>query len=339
MWLWVEEGNFNRISVAKLFAFLQKSNNYEEILSRLIQIDKNLTVGTSVILALIFDSQLYVCNLGNCRALMCKTDENDALSVHQLSVDHNIFNESERKRLAELGIDTQSMQQGSFECTRCIGCYSSKAGYKDSLYLSGATSEPVISDPEIIGPISLDDSCRFLVLMSGGMCKTLHDIFPGKPNDINRSIIQTIVEQFRSQSTIAGVAQSSVYRIVQMHHDTYMRQAEQCKFHARDDVTLLVRNFNFPMPNALKSQRFDPVSHVDSTLTSSTSTFIDTNSSIQTNSPTSSNGPIDTIDKNKKIKPYVDFTNYYKLVAEAKARNELDTTIQFDWTPFHSEMM
>lgn len=84
---------------------------------------------------------------------------------------------------------------GLFHSTRCIGCYIGKAGFKDSSYLSGASSEPVTSEPEIVGPIAVDESCRFLVLMSGGLCQTLREIYSNEINIVNREIIQTIVEQ------------------------------------------------------------------------------------------------------------------------------------------------
>lgn len=87
------------------------------------------------------------------------------------------------------------MKIAPFHSTRCTGCYIGKAGFKDSSYLSGATSEPVISQPEIVGPIAMDESCRFLVLMSGGLCKTLHDIYSNESNIVNKEIVKIIVEQ------------------------------------------------------------------------------------------------------------------------------------------------
>lgn len=128
---------------------------------------------------------------------MCKTDANDVLRVIQLSVDHNTSNEDEVLRLSQLGLDARSLKQGPFLSSRCIGCYNGKAGYKDSIYLSSATSEPVLSTPEIVGPIPVDDSCRFLVLMSGGLCKTLQDIYSNETNIVNKEIIKIIVEQVR----------------------------------------------------------------------------------------------------------------------------------------------
>lgn len=67
------------------------------------------------------------------------------------------------------------------------------------------------------------------------------------------------------QSTLTGVAQAVVDRVVRIHHDVYMRGVMDCNTPVqtgRDDITLLVRNFNFPLPNALASPtlnvRFDP---------------------------------------------------------------------------------
>lgn len=212
-------------------------------------------------LALIFNSKLYVCNIGNCRALLCKSDENNVLRVIQLSVDHNVANDEERQRICKLGLDPQALKQGPFHSTRCIGCYIGKSGYKDSSYLSGAASEPILSQPEIVGPITVDASCRFLVLMSGGLCKTMCDIYTNELSVVNREIVQFIVEQFRIQSTLSGVAQSAVHKLQQTHHDTYMRQ-DNPTFNSREDITLLVRNFNFPMPNAISpNPRKNNVSH------------------------------------------------------------------------------
>lgn len=124
--------------------------------------------------------------------------------------------------------------------------------------MSSATAEPIISQPEIVGAIPIDDSCRFLLLMSGGLCSTLHDIFSqNDANLVNREIVQVAVEQFRVQSTLMGVSQSTVHAIVQRHHDSYMRQVEEnnnSTFKIREDITLMVRNFNFPMPNAIQKK-------------------------------------------------------------------------------------
>lgn len=159
-----------------------------------------------------------------------------------------------------------------FFTTRCIGAYAGKGGYRDCSYLSAASTEPIASEPEIVGAIPLDDSCRFLLLMSSGLCRALYDICADPDGcrgiddaaaDIiatNKECVQLAVEEFRVQSTLSGVAQASVNRVAQMHHDSYMRRVHNghrtdddgVQLQRRDDITLLVRNFNFPMPNAIQ---------------------------------------------------------------------------------------
>lgn len=294
-------------------------------------------------LTLIYNSQMYICSIGNCRALLCKTDENNVMRVNQMCVDHNVHNEDEALRLSQLGIDIQAMKQSPFQSTRCIGCYSGKAGYKDNSHMSGASSEPVVSQPEIIGPIPLDDSCRFLVLLSGGLRRILHDIYPNEAHAVNRELVQMIVEQFRTQSTLSGVSQSVVHKVVQMHHDTYMRQVDDPPFQGRDDITLLVRNFNYPMPNAIHTQR-NRSNHLQGVMmhrspatqsttffsSSNRSSIIDTTNTYYTNSSTSSTEPSATIDRNRKVRPYVDFTDYHRNVEAARLNGTLSASIEFD---------
>ena len=43
------------------------------------------------------------------------------------------------------------------ECTRCIGDYSVKGGYKENDFLRAASSEPAIAVPDIYGPVPLSE--------------------------------------------------------------------------------------------------------------------------------------------------------------------------------------
>ncbi len=52
------------------------------------------------------------------------------------------------------------LRLGNQEHTRCLGHYLVKGGYKEFEELVCATSEPVISEPEIAGGIPLDGSHR-----------------------------------------------------------------------------------------------------------------------------------------------------------------------------------
>uniref|UniRef100_A0A1B0EYZ2 Uncharacterized protein n=1 Tax=Phlebotomus papatasi TaxID=29031 RepID=A0A1B0EYZ2_PHLPP len=246
---------FRQYEIPEGISQYEISQKYKNILDELKQINEELSVGTSVVIALICHKKLYIANIGNCRALLCKNDANNVLRVVQLSVDHNLYNEDEILRLCQLGLDTQALRQAPLSCTRCIGSYMNKSGYRDCDFLSGASAEPVISQPEIVGAIPVDDTCSFLILMSGGLCKTLQEIFSTEVSQVNKEMIQMAVEQFRTQSTMAGVAQSVVHKIVQFHHDLYMEHVQErgsgetpLPFTRRDDITILIRNFNFVMP-------------------------------------------------------------------------------------------
>lgn len=302
------------------------SQQYKHVLDELSKIDDELTVGTSVVIALIHNSKLYIGNIGTCRALLCKNDENNVLRVTQLSVDHDLSNPDEEQRLKALGLDVKALKQSNgLYATRCIGNYMGKAGYKDSTYLSGASSEPVLSVPEIVGPIKMDESCRFLILMSKGLCKTLVDIFEMESSLVNKEVVKIAVEYFRSQTTLMGVAQSVVNNISLQHYDTFMEE-KGGRFNSRDDMTLLIRNFNYPIPNGKRPSQSRSASDTNSTVISETYTT--------TNSTTTSeyNGLYVTQDETRqhKVMPYVDFSEYYKLVEEAKAKGTLPKGIDFD---------
>jgi len=64
------------------------------------------------VVALVYRGRLYVANVGDSRALLCKTDSNQVLRVVQLSLDHDLRNEDELLRLSQLGLDVESIRQG-----------------------------------------------------------------------------------------------------------------------------------------------------------------------------------------------------------------------------------
>jgi TAK1-binding protein 1 len=166
------------------------AQKYEDVLNRLNSINKELTIGSSVLVALMTNNKLYISNLGVGRALLVKDDvKNEAsLRVIQVTVDHNLSNEDELLRLCSLGLDAASLRN-ELASTRCIGNYMGKGGYKDSEFLSQAVSEPISSTPEVIGPVFIDQSARFLLLLSGGLCKVLQQLFSDDLNIVNKELV------------------------------------------------------------------------------------------------------------------------------------------------------
>lgn len=82
-------------------------------MDRLKTLNYELSSGATSVLALIFNDKLYVANVGDCRALLCRTDSNGVLRVVQLSVDHDLNNEDELLRLSQLGLDVEKIRQSN----------------------------------------------------------------------------------------------------------------------------------------------------------------------------------------------------------------------------------
>lgn len=74
-------------------------------IDRINKSTRQLSCGTSAAVALIVNNKLYVANVGDSRALLCKTDKHGVHKVIQLSVDHDLTNEDELLRLENIGLD------------------------------------------------------------------------------------------------------------------------------------------------------------------------------------------------------------------------------------------
>lgn len=319
-----------------------------QVVEEIKKINYILSSGTAVALALIYNNKLFVANVGNCRVLLCKSDPNSVLKVVQLTIDHDLKNEDELLRLSKLGIKLQDLRKhchlGNQENTRCLGNYLVKGGYKEFEDLCMASQEPVIAEPDICGGIQIDESCRFLLIMSAGLFKCIEEATGSQ--QVNQYIAQCVVEQFRDQATLTSVAQAVVDKVVRLHHDWHMSNSMSNSSSRtlgsakREDITLIVRNFNYPLPNALNTQG---TMHERSLGNSNRSSqFSDDNQSvrsqgtlvnqtIETNhneTDDSSSTPDDRnesdtgIGADKKIKPYVKFADFNEKF-EAALKNGL----------------
>lgn len=258
-------------------------------------------------------------NLGTCRALLIKNDERngDILRVIQVTDDHNLSNPLEMDRFRELVQDPSSLKCDA--PTRCIGYYMGKGGYKDSEMLSQSIKEPILSESDVIGPITIDDQCRFLLLISSGLCKVLTHLYSDDLNVANRELVSLVVQQLNRQSTLVGVAQSVVNHISQLHHDLFMKSKSlgQQPFNSRDDMTLIIRNFSFEMPNSIENSK-----------SSTMSSTLDTNNTSYSSTNTSKTCSYDK--NNMKTKAYVSFDDYFANVEKAKKEGKLPANIEFD---------
>ncbi|CAH0555921.1 unnamed protein product [Brassicogethes aeneus] len=302
-----------------------------EKLERLKYLNNELECGTTAAVALICNDKLFVANVGNCRVLLFQTDQNNVLKVVQLSVDHDLKNEDELLRLSQIGVNINKLRKGSHlgnqESTRCLGNYSVKLAYTECDELSTATQEPVTSEPDIHGGILLDESCRFLLLMSSGLYKSIEEAT--RTDQVNKFIAQCVVEQFREQSTLAGVAQAVVDKVVHMHRDWFMSSTANAVYTKREDMTLVLRNFNYPLPNAITSpsKSYNPIvmsNEVYKNTLTANSTITNTTSSSEENLID------DGIGADLKIAPYVDFSEFYNNFKIAKDSGTLPQGIEWE---------
>lgn len=355
---WLAERTSLQYEIPSDMSSYEAYRKFPHLVDKLNALNCELSAGTTAVVALVYRGRLYVANVGDSRALLCRTDTNGVLRVMQLSVDHDLRNEDELLRLSQLGLDVEKFRQGSRlgnqENTRCLGNCLVKGAYKEFDELESATQEPVIADPEIHGGINLDESCRFLLLMSDGLYKSLEEAT--RTDQVNKDIAQMTVEQFRVQSTLTGVAQAVVDKIVRIHHDVYMSDTTNGKCTVggkRDDITLLVRNFNFPLPNALNSPtnavvRFNPIvttvatllwsgGEENSTIENSLTDRSATNSTSDPNNDTSTSDSSSNLfsdrpkplDRNRRIDAYVDFSDYFDKVVKARSEGTLPLNIEF----------
>ncbi|KAG8175372.1 hypothetical protein JTE90_021479 [Oedothorax gibbosus] len=327
---------------------IEAIKQFPETVQRLKTVTEEIQSGTTAVVALILEDKLYIANVGDSRAILCTEDKDNKISICQLSSDHTFSNEDELLRLSHLGLDVEKLKQqpktGLQNCTRCIGNYTVKGGYKEFDNLSEAEDEPIIAEPNIVGGIQIDEKCKFLLLMSDGFYKSLEEA-TGTSNT-NAMIVNMVLEQFSEQSTLNGVAQAVVDKVVRIHHDAFMRDTDVPKrCQKRDDITLLVRTFNCSLPNAHSNalDRSFSSSSLNKTVSdqeaSNSLTFDNTNSekgSVEDNiifsnedmsltSSTESAGPQVlfqpltnmSLDEDGKVKPYVDFSDFYAAVEEA----------------------
>jgi TAK1-binding protein 1 len=312
---------------------------------RLKHVNAAVCASTTAVVALLYGNGLFVANVGDSRAVLCKEESGGRYSALQLSVDHDMNNEAELQRLQRLGVDVEANRNGRLlgtnqSTTRCIGNYYVKGGFKESELLASASEEPVIAEPEI-EHLLLDEKCQFLILMSAGFYQALEEATGTR--DANQDIVDMIVAEFRVQRTLPGVAQAVVNKVCRLHQDNFFRGSNSCL--KVEDMTLLIRNFRHPLPNGITGNSIapsfgeltisvgpelelpgkesdgtlvsaDPWTPSNETRTGSTSSSEFTDKRFQ---------DADNVlslekDEEGRIAAYVDFTEFYEAIEEAKSK-------------------
>jgi len=230
--------------------------HYPSVMQQIETLNDTIKGGTTALVVVILNEKLFVANVGDSRALLCQYDNQNKLMVQQINEDHNICNLNEVKRLEKLGLDVESLKSNSkLRFTRCIGNYSCKGGYKDNKALKDASTEPIIATPDIYGGISLDKiKDGFIILMSSAVYKSYEEAIGGE--FVNEEIADLVAVHLRSSERITGVAQKVADKIALHHLKTFGVKHKS----NRNDMTLIVRNINFPVLDKLPSTSYSEIS-------------------------------------------------------------------------------
>lgn len=296
---------------------------------QLRQLDLETLVGASATVSVLLDNKkLFVANAGDVRTVVCSTRSNGDIRAIPLFIDHTINNEDEVLRLSQLGLDKKDVAKIT-EKTRCLGFHQVKGGYKEVDCLRNGKDEPVLSCPDCLGPFQVLPDHLFMLIFTSSLVQCLEQI----TNDVNIELCRITKEQFAENTTVSGVAQSVVDKIVRMHREHFETEKvdeDNIDELRREDISLLVRNFNTKLSNAHKRRSGTNLNNLDATTplaaevennnvetpkpalppttsaatrsstttTSSASTFVKQTSSL-------------SVDEDGKIKPYVDFSHFH----------------------------
>ncbi|KAJ8001642.1 hypothetical protein DPEC_G00171590 [Dallia pectoralis] len=258
--------------------FHQLTPQSQKMSEKLTELEQEVCGGATAVVALMLDNKLYIANVGNNRALLCKSASDGQNQVIQIGRPHTTENEDELQRLVGLGLDVSRLRQAGViagqSSTRRIGDYRVKYNYSEIDLLSAAKSKPIIAEPEIQPSQSLEGLTGFLLLMSEGLIKALESAHG--PEQANQEMVAMVAAELAQQGSLEAVAQSVVERVKRLHHDVYAagrQRAASCSRH--EDMTLLIRTINYTLADGAvtptQGGRIYPVSVPYSICASSTS--------------------------------------------------------------------
>ena len=100
-----------------------------------------------------------------------------------------------------------------------------KGGYKEIDLLSKVENEPVLAEPEIHGGFEIQMHHLFLLVYSKPLADCMEAIMGNKEKhsstDVSTELCKITLDQFSENTTVSGVAQSVVDKVVRMHREVF----------------------------------------------------------------------------------------------------------------------
>jgi len=220
---------------------------------RLQALEKVTLTGASATVAILLDeNRLNVAYVGDTRAVVASRRPSDSsIRALQLTVDHVIgSNQDEALRLSQLGLDIGSAfcSLGNHGYTRCLGYHKVKGGYKERDLMQKVVDEPVQAFPDH-QYLRVEPHHLFLLIYTRSLADCMARVLDTQdPQEIADELCALTFKQFSANTTVSSVAQSTVDKIVLMHHEVFETSALPASSASetlrREDISLLVRNFH-----------------------------------------------------------------------------------------------
>lgn len=203
-------------------------NDYPKLNERLKQLKKKLSMGFCCIIAVINTRRIYVANIGDNRAIICKDDNN--LSI-ELSIRHDFKNQDEIERLKNLSIDIEAMLKnqrlGNMSLTRCLGNIIIKENYQNFIDLKHAANVPILCRPSVRS-IPRDDSLLFLIIATSNLFETFekhYNFLRGSVNDELLNIILELISEKNDLKIIPDLVCQEIFKFDNKASPSFCNQA------------------------------------------------------------------------------------------------------------------
>lgn len=160
------------------------------------EINQKIRQGTTALVVMIINQDLYVLNCGSSLALAMNSE-----NVVQLNTNlHNKDNAIENQRLKNLGVDPDTV----LNPTRAIGDLQRTHLYEETPAFKNAKGPPVISTPDV-QYFRIDPSWRHIVLLSDGVIQNLKEV---EVENIPTEVSVRLIEDHTLTSTAQALADS-----------------------------------------------------------------------------------------------------------------------------------
>ncbi|KAJ4893790.1 putative protein phosphatase 2C 40 [Raphanus sativus] len=161
-------------------ALLQAENDFLRMVEQEMEERPDLvSVGSCVLVTLLFGKDLYVMNLGDSRAVLATYNGNKKLQAVQLTEDHTVDNEIEEARLLSEHLDDPKIViggkiKGKLKVTRALGVgYLKKEKLNDALMgilrVRNLLSPPYVSVEPSMRVHKITESDHFVIVASDGL--------------------------------------------------------------------------------------------------------------------------------------------------------------------------